>query len=75
MEQIDHLKIAKRVLYERLMAIGFSQSHASELARGKKRPTLEGAALIEEKLEIPAAVWATRVPLQEMWNIIKRTAE
>lgn len=43
-----------------LRGMGLSKSYASELANGRRRPSLGLAARIETELNIPAATWASQ---------------
>lgn len=71
----EQCRFARLALSERLRGLGYSDGMASDMASGKRKPSIDRAALIEKSLNIPAAIWAERVPLQEMWNILKRTSE
>lgn len=75
MMTIEQCKIAKLALADRLRGLGYSPGMASELAGGKRKPSIETAANIEARLGIRASIWATRVPLKEVWDQIKRTSE
>lgn len=45
-----------------LRALGVSAGYASDLAQGKRQPSLTLAVKIEEQLSIPVAAWLGRKP-------------
>lgn len=72
---MDILDLAQIALRRSLEEIGYSKAGASELAAGKRKPSIERAADIERRIGIPAAAWADGPPLQQMWNIMKKRAD
>lgn len=68
-------KLIKGALSRHLVAIGYSQSMASEMVNGHKKPSLSKAAEIEKRFGIPAAAWVSGVPLQETWEQLKMRSE
>lgn len=67
-------KLVKGALSRWLIDIGYSQSMASELVNGNRRPSLSMAAKVETKYGIPAASWNTGPPLNECWKQLKMRA-
>ncbi len=55
---MDIAPVARKALRDALTQdCGFAKSYASELAAGKKTPSLANASVLEAQLGIPASSW------------------
>lgn len=71
----DRKQLAKKALTQALLSIGISDGQASDIIKGTKKPSLDRAVEIEERIGIPASAWAKHTHLDEMWKIIAERAK
>jgi hypothetical protein len=63
--------LGRKALTEALRSgAGLKQSHASDLVRGHRSPSLELALVIEEKTGIPPSFWRAENRGEAMWERI-----